>query len=226
MAEEKTVWRQDFYDKVEPIRLKDPLAHILGAQSEGKPFVFHFTDAVLLAGHSCPAVSGAYKLTQKALKALYGNETPIRGTILVLVKGGPEDLAYGPQAQVISLITGASGVTGFKGLGGKHGRKNKLLFDAGDTQFNTFIFQREDTGKTVKVTFNPQALPQDARMNALTPRILSGAATTEEKETFISIWQGNVRKILLEEDRYPGLFIVEELKDFRFPAPGAASAAV
>ena len=36
-----------------------------------------------LAGHSCPAVSGAYKVTEKALKALYGSETPMRGGISV-----------------------------------------------------------------------------------------------------------------------------------------------
>jgi formylmethanofuran dehydrogenase subunit E len=222
----ETVWRQDFYKDVKPIRLVDPLAQILGAQSEGEPFVFRFTDAVLLAGHSCPAVSGAYKLTQKALGALYGNETPVRGTIKVLIKGGPEDLAYGPQAQVISLITGASGVTGFKGLGGRHGRKNKLFFDTTDVQFNTFIFQREDTGKSVKVTYNPQAIPPDARMNELSPRVLGGTATREEKETFISIWQGNVRKILLEEDEYPGLFEVEELEGFEFPEPGTLKATI
>lgn len=226
MQNKITVWRQGFYKDVEPIRLVDPLAQILGAQSTGEPFVFNFTDAVLLAGHSCPAVSGAYKLTQKALKALYGSELPVRGTIKVLIKGGPEDLAYGPQAQVISLITGASGLTGFKGLGGRHGRKNKLFFDTKDVQFNTFIFQREDTGKTVKVTYNPQALPPDARMNDLSPRVLSGKATDEEKEIFVSIWQGNVRKILLEDEKYPGLFTVEELEDFSFPVTGVISAAL
>jgi formylmethanofuran dehydrogenase subunit E len=206
MSKQKTVWRQDFFDKVEPIRLKDPLAYILGAQDEGEPFVFNYTDAVKLAGHSCPAVSGAYKLTALALKALYGKELPTRGQIKVLVKGGPTDLAYGPQSHVISLITGAAGVTGFKGLGGRHGRDNKLFFDSKDMQFNTFIFQREDTGKAVKVTYNPQALSGDPRMNDLIPLVLRGVATKEQKDLFISLWQGNVRKILIDDEKYPGLF--------------------
>lgn len=217
MSKKTTVWRQDFFDEVEPIKLRDPLAYILGAQDEGEPFVFNYSDAVKLAGHSCPAVSGAYKLTAKALKALYGKELPTRGQIRVLVKGGPTDLAYGPQSHVISLITGAAGVTGFKGLGGRYGRDNKLFFDSEDMQFNTFIFQREDTGKAVRVTYNPQALSGDPRMNDLVPLVLRGTATKEQKDLFISLWQGNVRKILLDDEKYPGLFEVEELKGFEFP---------
>ena len=219
MAKKDTAWRQEFFKQVEPILLKDHLAYVLGAQDEGEPFVFHYADAVKLAGHSCPAVSGAYKLTQKALKALYGKETPVRGEIKVLVKGGPEDLAYGPQAQVISLITGASGVTGFKGLGGRYSRNNKLFFDKKNPRFNTFVFQREDTEAAVRVTYSPQALPQDPRMNDLVPKVLRGTASKSEKDLFISLWQGNVKKILLEDDKYPGLFEVEELLDFRFPKP-------
>lgn len=223
MSKDETKWRQGFFAEVEPIRLRDPLAYILGAQTDGEPFVFNYTDAVMCAGHSCPAVSGAYKITAKALKALYGDVLPTRGEIRVLIKGGPADLAYGPQAQVISFITGASGVTGFKGLGGAHGRNNKLFFDAKDVQFNQFIFQREDNLKTVRVSYNPQALPQDSRMNDLVPLVLRGIASVEEKELFISIWQGNVRKILLEDAKYPGLFEVEELKDFKFPKSGVGT---
>jgi hypothetical protein len=171
----------------------------------------------MLAGHSCPSVSGVYKLTQKALAALYGEELPVRGEIRVLIKGGPSDLAYGPQAQVISFITGACGQTGFKGLGGNFGRDNKLFFDPKDVQFNAFIFQREDTGKTVKATYNPQALPQSQKMGMLLSLVLRGIASEAEHEEFISLWQGNVRRILLEDERYPGLISIEELEGFKFP---------
>jgi hypothetical protein len=214
-----TVWRQDFFKDVEPIRLVEPLAHLLGAQNQGDEFIFHFTDAILTAGHACPAVSGAYKLTAKALKALYKDELPVRGEIQVLIKGGPEDLAYGPQAQVISLITGAAGPTGFKGLGGRFSRKNKLLFDPGHPEFNTFIFQRQDTGAAVKITYNPQAITPDPRMNDLSPLVIKGTATEDEHDLFVSLWQGNVRKILLEDENYPGLFTGEELEGFEFPSP-------
>ncbi|MBI5642331.1 MAG: hypothetical protein HY954_02530 [Deltaproteobacteria bacterium] len=217
MSKINTIWRQDFFERVEPIKLIEPLAYVLGAQNDSEPFVFNYTDAVLVAGHSCPAVSGAYKLTAKALKALYGSELPVRGEIKVVIKGGPSDLAYGPQSHVISLITGAAGATGFKGLGGNYGRNNKLFFDSNDVQFNTFIFQREDTNKTVKVVYNPQALPGDMRMNDLIPLVLRGIASREQKDLFISLWQGNVKRILLEDEKYPGLFEVEELKNFTAP---------
>ena len=76
---EQTKFNKPFFQEVETIRIKDPLAVALGAIDKSEPFVFTYTDAVKLAGHSCPAVSGAYKLTQLALKSLYGSETPIQG---------------------------------------------------------------------------------------------------------------------------------------------------
>ncbi len=214
---EKTIWKQAFFSDVEPIRLIDPLAILLGAQDDGGVLVINYSDAVQLAGHSCPAVSSAWQITSKALKALYGEETPVRGETRVLVKGGPRDLAYGPQAQVISFITGSWGETGFKGLGGKFSRNDKLIFDTEDVQFNTFIFQRIDNGKTVQLSCNPGVLPQDSRMNTLMPLVLQGKAAAEERETFQALWQGNVRKILLEDEAFPGLFSLKELEDFEFP---------
>lgn len=224
MSDNETKWQQGFYSEVEPIRLTDPLSHALGSQVEGAPFVFHFTDAVKLAGHSCPAVSGAFKLTQKALKALYKDETPVRGNIRVLIKGGPEQLAYGPQAQVISMITGAAGETGFKGLGGRFARMKKLVFDREDFQFNTFIFEREDTGRAVKVTYNPDKVPLDPEADRLRKNVLEGTASGEEKKRFVELWQGKVKKILLEEESYPGLVEVEELEGFTFPGAGGKKA--
>ncbi|VAV82274.1 hypothetical protein MNBD_DELTA01-584, partial [hydrothermal vent metagenome] len=119
--------------------------------------------------------------------------------------------------QVIMLITGASPETGFKGLGGKYSRLNKLVFDREDFQFSTFIFQREDTGKAVKIVYNPSMLGEDERMGELTPKVIRGTATIDEKTLFTRLWQGKIRKILLENDEHPGLFEVEELTDFAFP---------
>ncbi|MBE9531771.1 MAG: hypothetical protein IME98_03085 [Proteobacteria bacterium] len=217
MSNERTNWARDFFESVEPIKLLDPLGEILGAVKEGEPFVYNYSDAVLMAGHSCPAVSGAFAITRKALKALYADETPVRGDIKVLIKGKPEELAYGPQSQVIMLITGASGDTGFKGLGGQYGRNNRLFFDQNETEFNTYIFGRMDTGKAVKLVYNPQALPDIPELNTLTPLVISKAANAEEKEEFQRLWQGKVKSILTDEDKYPGLIEITELTDFSFP---------
>ena len=217
MSNNRTAWARDFFETVEPIKLLDPLGELLGAVNKGEPFVYNYSDAVLMAGHSCPAVSGAFAITRKALKALYGNETPVRGDLRVLIKGKPEELAYGPQSQVIMLITGASGNTGFKGLGGQFARNNRLFFDQNETEFNTYIFGRIDTGKAVKVVYNPQALPDVPELNTLTPLVISKAASAEEIEEFQRLWQDKVKRILTEEDKYPELIEITELEGYSFP---------
>ena len=70
-----------FFADIPPITLRDPLAELLGAAENGL-IEYHFADAVKLAGHSCPTVAGAWLMTVRALRALYGDETPVRGNIV------------------------------------------------------------------------------------------------------------------------------------------------
>ena len=204
-----TKWKQAFYDEVEPIKLKDPLAVFLGAIDEHEEFIFTYEDAVKLAGHSCPAVSGAYKVTEKALKALYGNETPVRGGISVKVLGSIDNGANGPISQVISLITGAAPETGFAGLGNSFVRKNKLIFDEKNEEANAFVFTRDDNGKSVKITYHPENVPADQDMHELFTKSIVGTANEKQKEKFKEMWQKRVRCVLFEEVK--GLFSVEKL---------------
>ena len=204
-----TKWKQAFYDEVEPIKLKDPLAVFLGAIDEHEEFIFTYEDAVKLAGHSCPAVSGAYKVTEKALKALYGSEIPIRGGINVKVLGNIDNGANGPISQVISLITGAAPETGFAGLGNSFVRKNKLIFDEKNEEANAFVFTRDDNGKSVKVTYHPENVPGDEDMHNLFTKCIVGTASEKQKEKFKELWQKRVKCVLFEEVK--GLFSVEKL---------------
>ncbi|OGX47378.1 MAG: hypothetical protein A2216_00920 [Omnitrophica WOR_2 bacterium RIFOXYA2_FULL_45_12] len=204
-----TKWKQVFYDEVEPIKLKDPLAVFLGAIDEHEEFIFTYEDAVKLAGHSCPAVSGAYKVTEKALKALYGSEIPIRGGINVKVLGNIDNGANGPISQVISLITGAAPETGFAGLGNSFVRKNKLIFDEKNEEANAFVFTRDDNGKSVKVTYHPENVPGDEDMHNLFTKCIVGTASEKQKEKFKELWQKRVKCVLFEEVK--GLFSVEKL---------------
>lgn len=204
-----TKWKQAFYEEVEPIELRDPLAVFLGAIDEKEDFIFTYEDAVKLAGHSCPAVSGAYKITQKALKALYGNETPLRGEISVRVLGSVDNGANGPISQVISLITGAAPETGFAGLGNSFVRKNKLIFDEKNEEASAFVFTRDDTGKSVKVAYHPEAIPEDEEMHNLFTKCIVGTANEKQKEKFQEMWQKRVRIVLFEEAK--NLFTVEKL---------------
>ncbi len=75
----------DFYTQVHPIKLYDPLSDFLGAFEKGEVEI-SYLDCVKLAGHSCPTVAGAYLMAQEGLKALYGEERPVRGSIKIEMK--------------------------------------------------------------------------------------------------------------------------------------------
>lgn len=213
-AEEQAKQGKDFFDTAEPIVMKDPLAVLLGAMTRGDVFTYTYSDAVKFAGHSCPAVAGAYKSTQLALKSLYGSEVPMRGNIKVVLRGGPDNHANGPISQIITMITGAAAETGFKGFGanGKHGRSNLLSFDKEATPDPTatcsMIFQRVDTGKKVEIVYRVGSVPANERLDKLMPLAISGKASEEELKEFGDLWQGRVKTILLNPPE--GVFSIKE----------------
>src|SRR3989304_5857326 len=98
MSEGQSNWGQEFFDIAESIRLKDPLAYILGSMEEGELLVFKYPDAVKLAGHSCPAVSGAYKITAKGCAPAGGTQTVASADPCGTVTPTPPGLAYGPMS--------------------------------------------------------------------------------------------------------------------------------
>lgn len=209
MCSIQTRWKQPFYEDAEPIKIREPLAEFLGAIDEEEEFIFTYQDAVKLAGHSCPAVSGAYKITQKALKALYKDEVPVRGEISVKVLENVDNGANGPISQVISLITGAAPQTGFAGLGERFGHKGKLVFDEANEAPNSFIFTRDDNKKSVKVTYHPENQPQGEGMHTLFTKCIVGTATKKQEDGFKKMWQARVKAVLFEEVK--GLFKVQKL---------------
>lgn len=216
-AEGQTKYSKDFFDKAEPIKVKDPLASMLGSMDKGEVFVYAYTDAVKFAGHSCPAVAGAYKSTQMALKTLYGDEVPVRGNIKVTFKGGVDYKVNGPVSQVVTMITGAAAESGFKGFGttGKYERRNLMIFDKDHTPDPiatcSIIFQRVDNGKKVEVLYCTDHVPTNERMDKLTPLVLSGKASEDELKEFGDLWQGRVKTILLNPPE--GTFIIKEPKE-------------
>ena len=213
MAEGQTKFNKDFFDQVESIKMKDPLAVALGAMDKDEPFVYRFEDAVKTAGHSCPAVSGAYRLTQTALKHLYGNEIPVRGNIKVTFRGGIDYRVNGPISQVVTLITGAAGDNGFHGLGGgRFNRHNLLTFDANSEApagaICSAIFERIDNGKSVEVSYNNSMLPGNPKMGELMPLAVSGTGTDEQIKEFGELWHERIKLVLL--GNLEGMFVVKE----------------
>ncbi|BBO17013.1 conserved hypothetical protein [Candidatus Brocadia pituitae] len=216
-AEGQTKYSKDFFDKSESIKVKDPLASMLGAMDKDDVFVYTYADAVKFAGHSCPAVAGAYKSTQMALKALYGDEIPVRGNIKVTFKGDIDYKVNGPISQIVTMITGAAAESGFKGFGpaGKHERRNLMTFDNNHAPDPLAIcditFQRSDTGKRVEIMYCVERVSGNERMDKLMSLVLSGKASGDESKEFGNLWQERVKTILLNPPE--GTFVVKEVKE-------------
>ena len=185
----------EYYKNIEPIELIDDLAKFLGAPTDGK-YEIKYEDIVKMAGHSCPTVAGAYLMTLKGLKALYKNETPKRGEIIVELRDNSQEGSMGVVASVMTNITGAAGSLGFGGLNGKYSRKNLLSFDA---KIESFVrFSRTDTNVSVEVNYNPARVINSGNimMSAFGPQ-----ATTETKQTFSNKWKNMIGVIFENIDK-------------------------
>lgn len=187
-----------FFETIKPIKLKDELSEVLGAFEGG---VIHFTylDVVKSAGHSCPTIAGAYLMVREGLKGLYGEALPQRGDIKVLFKEDILNGTTGVVANVFSLITGATSNWGFKGLNGAYDRRFLMFFNA-DIPLHVRL-QRNDTGRTVDIAYNPSSILPDPQMQPLMQKVLAGVTSVEEKELFGLLWQTRVRKILENFDK-------------------------
>lgn len=185
----------DFFNDVNPIILRDPLSNVLGAARDGI-ITYTYTDVVKLAGHSCPTVAGAYLMVQEGLRALYGDATAVRGEIKVLMCGTLGEGVVGVMANVASMITGATDMSGFHGLNGKFDRRN-LLFYGADIE-GEMALERVDSGMCVTLSYDPSSILPDPKMNELMMKVLSGSADEQDRQHFGEMWQDRVRRILIE----------------------------
>lgn len=205
-APNETHW-QVSYDDVHPIRIRDPVAEALCVLEPGDPFVVTYTDAVTVAGHSCPTAAGAYRLTQLGLNALYPDVNPVRGDIEVLAGGPRDDSTYGVMSRIVSAITGAAEEDGFSGLAGGLGdRRNHLHFADLDTIEPTFYFRRRDTDDTVAVQYHVGEVPDAGPPIRHLPAIVDGDATAEQRAAFADAWHGRVESVLTHD----ALFTVDD----------------
>ncbi|MHB9112493.1 MAG: hypothetical protein ACYC4D_07675 [Thermoleophilia bacterium] len=195
----------EFFSEVRPIRLREPLAALLGAfHGDGEILEFSFADAVKSAGHACPTVSGAYLSCLLALEALYPDDVPLRGGISITIFGKPDEGALGVMAQVFTYITGAAAETGFKGLGGWFARKGLLRFEKDEPACEEpcFRFERIDTGAAVMVRFYPWLVPfpeeSGKRLAALMGPVVAGDAGDEDRREFRGLWREKIRGMVVD----------------------------
>lgn len=200
----------EFFSRVPAITLRDPLAELLGA-AEGGLIEYRFADAVRLAGHSCPTVAGAWLTSVRLLRALYGDEIPVRGNISVSMPESVDSGVAGVIASIATLLTGATGDGGFKGLGGQHVRRGLLQFGIAGAVGMTFT--RLDTNLAVNGKFQPNSIPADPRLGALLPAVVQGAASPAERCLFGELWQDRVKRILIDHGDDPAVIELHMIQD-------------
>lgn len=202
----------DFFADAPTLTVRDKLAQFLGAATHGT-MTYHYADAVRLAGHSCPTVAGTYLMTLNGLKALYGDELPVRGEVEVFMSDSRDSGATGVVATVVQLLTGAAAETGFHGIGGQFSRVDLLRFD--QPVQGVFGLRRMDTGRAVQVELDASVVPWTDEMREVMPRAVSGRASDQDLARFGALWQDRVRKMLTEHASDPAMIHVG---DWQAPA--------
>ncbi len=192
-----------FFEQVPGIRLRDPLAQWLGA-AQGGVIDYSYADAVRLAGHSCPTVASAYWLCVRSLQTLYPDTLPVRGQIEVQLREALDEGTTGVVASVVTLLTGAAGEGGFKGIAGQFVRRHRLSFGAPIAA--ELCFTRIDTGARVLAQADLKNVPADPRAPALMQRCIRGEVSEAEHAEFAQLWQDRVRRLLLEHAHDDAVF--------------------
>ncbi len=180
-----------------PIAVRDPFLEFLGLVPAGEPITITFAELVKAAGHVCPTVAGAYLILHHGLTALYGSEPAVRGAVRVTAYGGPADFGYGPIAQLVNFVIGAAPDTGFGGLArGRFRRRDLFLFRHDDIRRNEFDFERLDTGRRVRVIYDPSIIPAPGELAASIGPALAEGAGTDAVGRFRRLWLQRVEAIL------------------------------
>ena len=198
----------DFFAEVPALRLRDGLAQLLGASDDGV-IEYHYADAVRLAGHSCPTVAGGWLSARAALRHLFPGSLPERGGISVYLNDAEDAGVTGVIGQVLTLVTGAAASNGFKGLGGRHARRDLLHYAQGDV--SGIRFRRNDTGDEVEIEIDTTPVPADPMQRLLIQLVLAGQADDTQRREFGRLWQDRVRRLLIEHADDPAVVKVRAL---------------
>ncbi len=135
-------------------------------------------------------------MTAKALEFLYSNEMPVRGEIKVEFNESMDAGVAGVIANVITNITGATRISGFKGLNGKFVRHSLMFFEQNIP--SSARFTRLDNQKFVDVYYNPSSVLPNPNMGELMQKMLMNSANDNEQTLFKEMWQQRVKEILID----------------------------
>ena len=204
--------KSDLYDKAGIIKVKDPMASLVGYRKAGEDyFEISLNDVGKYSGHVCAGIASGFILVKQALKILYPNEeVPTRGQIRVAAQGGDD------QLDVASYITGSRAFYGRQEV-----NAGDLIIDnslAGDKGTFTMIFYRKDNGKMVKAVFNKMKLitPEEQKViMAVKTKIEEGTASEEDKVQFAKSAHSVVEKVLTKMPE--GVITISKCTDYQFP---------
>jgi len=200
-----------FFADAPVVDTHDPLAEFLGAVDGGR-LRYRYEDVVRMAGHSCPTVASAFLMTRAALLRLYGDALPRRGEIVVEMREPRDAGVTGVVAAVAGFITGATEDSGFPGLAGRFGRRERLFFGR-PLAWGEMRFSRIDgEGGAVEVAAHLQQVAGDPRTATLMGRCLQGVASDAERDAFRLAWQERVRRLLVEHADDPQVIEVHEAR--------------
>nr|WP_316639709.1 hypothetical protein [uncultured Roseateles sp.] len=201
-----------FFDQVPRLRVRDPLAEVLGC-AEGGILEYGYGDAVRLSGHSCPTVAAAYWLTWLALRELYPDAVPERGGIKVEFREDARTGSTGVAATVVQMLTGAAGGSGFKGLAGHFSRVSLQRFTP-DLPLS-LRFTRLDTRAAVDAQADLALAPVDPALEALLERYAKSPLDADALARLGQLWQQRVQHLLLDLAYEPGVFTIRSAERWR-----------
>ena len=201
-----------FFDDVPRLRVRDPLARMLGSAQDGV-FEYGYGDVVRLTGHSCPTVAAAYWLTWLALRALYPQTLPERGGIRVEFRENARIGSTGVTATVVQMLTGAAGSSGFKGLVGRFSRAGLQRF-APEIPLS-LRFTRLDNGCAVDAAVDLDMAPPDPALGPLLQRCARHADDDAAAAELGRLWQQRVAHLLLDLAHDPGVFVIRKVERAR-----------
>ena len=191
------------YPNVEPIRVRDPVAEVLGVLDPGEPFAIGYPDLVRAAGHSCPTAAGAFRIGELGLAALYPDDLPVRGEVAVRVGGPPDETAYGVTGRLLSFVTGAAGADGFGGLPGGFSRRRGLLeYVPNEGPGVRVQLSRPEAGEAVEVSYDVGSVPGLGDAKQHLPSVVEGTATPSEARAFREAWHRRVDAVLESDDYF------------------------
>ncbi|HTN12773.1 MAG TPA: hypothetical protein VL154_17520 [Acetobacteraceae bacterium] len=198
-----------FFADAPTITLRDPLAAFLGVSTSGV-MTYSYTDAVKLAGHSCPTVAGAYLLVRAGLARLYDNDLPERGCVAAYLRDQRDQGTAGVTANIVMLLTGAAPETGFGGIGADRRFSRRDLLHFGAPIDGLLALRRRDTGRGVMLDLDTAGVPAAREMQMLFPRVAASDASEAEQARFGMLWQSRVAQMLIEHADDPDLVQVRE----------------